>query len=48
MVTTHEAIRGMQEIIIIIEGMIVEIKFTIGIGVGHLKDGIKVGEMIDV
>ena len=28
----------MQEIIIIIEGMIIGIKFTIGIGVGHLRD----------
>ena len=48
MVAMHEAIRGMQEIIIIIEGMIIEIEFMIGIGVGHLKDRIEVGEMIEV
>ena len=46
MVTTHEVIRGMQQIIVIIEGMIIGIKFMIGIGVGHLRDGIEVGEMI--
>ena len=48
MVTMHEVIRGMQEIIIIIEGMIIGIKFIIGIGVGHLRDRIEVGEMIGV
>ena len=48
MVTTHEVIRGMQEIIIIIEGMIIGIEFMIGIGVGYLKDRIEVGEMMEV
>ena len=48
MVTTHEVIRGMQEIIIIIEGMIIGIGFMIGIGVGQLKDRIEVGEMTEV
>ena len=38
----------MQETIIIIEGMIIGIKFMIGIGVGHLRDRIEVGEMIEV
>ena len=47
MVTTHEVIRGMQEIIII-EGMTIGIEFIIGIGVGHLRDRIEVGEMIEV
>ena len=48
MVTMHEVIRGMQEIIIIIEGIITGIKLSIGIGVGHLRDRIEVGEMIEV
>ena len=47
-VTMHEVIRGMQEKIAIIEGMIIGIKFTIGIGVEHLKDRIGVGEMIEM
>ena len=33
MVTTCEVIRGMGEIMLIIEGMIIEIKITTGIGV---------------
>ena len=32
----------------IIEGMIIGIEFMIGIGVGHLKDRMEVGEMIEV
>ena len=48
MVTTHKVIRGMGEIIATIEGMVIEIKITIGIAVGHLKDRIEVGEMIEV
>ena len=48
MVATHEVIRGMWEIIAIIEGMIIGIEFTIGIGVEHLRDRIEVGEMIEV
>ena len=35
----------MGEIMVIIEGMIIGIEFTTGIGVGHLKDRIEVGEM---
>ena len=38
----------MQEIIATIEGMIIGIMFTIGIGVEHLKDRIEVGQMIEV
>ena len=48
MVITHQVIRGMQEIIIIVEGMIIGIKLMIGIGIGHLRDRIEVGEMIEV
>ena len=48
MVTMHQVIRGMQEIIIIIEGMIIGIEFMIGIGVGHLRDQMEVREMIEV
>ena len=48
MVTTHEVIRGMGEIIVIIEGMIIGIKFMTGIGIGNLRDRIEVGEMIEV
>ena len=48
MVTTCEVIRGMGEIIATIEGMVIEMIITIGIGVGHLKDRIEVGEMIEV
>ena len=48
MVITLEVVRGMQEIIIIIEEMIIGIEFMIGIGVGHLRDRIEVGEIIEV
>ena len=48
MVSMHEVIRGMGEIIVTIEGMVIEIKVTTGIGVEHLKDRIEVGEMIAV
>ena len=48
MVTTYGVIRGMGEIKVTIEGMVIEIKITMGIGVGHLKDRIEVGEMIEV
>ena len=48
MVTTHEVIRGMGEIMVIIEGMVIEIKIMTGIAVGHLKDMIEIGEMIEV
>ena len=44
MVTMHDVIRGMGEIMVIIEGMIIGIKFMTGIGVGHLRDRIKVGD----
>ena len=43
MITMHEVIRGMQEIITIIEGMIIGIKFMVGIGVEHLRDRMEVG-----
>ena len=48
MVIMHEVIRGIQVIIIIIEGKIIGIDFMIEIGVGHLKDRIGVGEMTEV
>ena len=48
MVTTCEVIRVMGEIIATTEGMVTEIKITIGIGVGHLKDRVEIGEMIEV
>ena len=47
-VTMHEVIRDMGEIMVIIEGMIIWIEFMTGIGVGHLRDRIEVGEMIGV
>ena len=48
MVTMCEVIRGMGEIIATTEGMVIEIKIMIGIGLGHLKDMIEIGEMIEV
>ena len=48
MVTMCKVIRGMGEIMVIIEGMVIEIKIMTGIGVGYLKDMIEVGEMIEV
>ena len=48
LVTTCEVIRGMGEIMVIIEGMVIEIKIMTGIGVGHLRDRIEVGQMIEV
>ena len=47
-VTKHEVIGCMAEIMVIIEGMIIGIEFMTGIGVGHLRDRIEVGEMIGV
>ena len=40
--------KGMGEIMVIIEGMIIGIEITVGIGVGHLRDRIEIGEMIEV
>ena len=48
MVTTCKVIRGIGEIMVIIEGMIIEIKIMTGIGVGHLKGRVEVGKMIEV
>ena len=48
MVTMCMVIRGMGEIIAAIEGMVIEIEIMTGIGVGHLKERIEVGEMIEV
>ena len=48
MVTMHEVFRGMGEIIVIIEGVIIGIEVTTEIEVGHLRDRIEVGEMIEV
>ena len=47
MITMHKVIRGMRGTIVI-EGMIIGIDFMIEIGVGHLKDRIEVGEIIEV
>ena len=47
MVTMHEVIRGMQGTMVI-EGMIIGIDFIVEIGVGHLKDRIEAGEMMEV
>ena len=46
----HEVIKGMGDIIIIttIEEAIMEINITIGIGVGHLKDRLEIGEIADM
>ena len=41
MVTMHEAIKGMEEVVM-------EIKFIIEEGIGHLKDRIEVGGMTEV
>ena len=48
MVTTRKVIRDMGETIATIERMVIEIKIMTEIGVGHLKDRIGVGEMIEV
>ena len=48
MVTTCKVIRDMGEIMVIIQGMIIGIEFMTGIGVGHLRDRIEVGEMKEV
>ena len=48
MVTALEVIRDMGEIMVIIEGFVIEIKIMAGIGVAHLKDRIEIGEMIEV
>ena len=45
--TTHEAIRGIQEITIM-EETVTEINLIVEDGVGHLKDRIEVGEIIEV
>ena len=38
MVTTHEVTRGMEEVMVIIEGVVIEIKIMTALGVGHLTD----------
>ena len=49
-VTIQEVIRGTGEIIIItiVEEVIIGIKVSIGIGVDHMKDRVKIGEIIEV
>ena len=47
MATTHEVIKGMEDITIM-EEVDMEIKLIIEEGVGHLKDIIEVGEMTEV
>ena len=46
MATTHEVIRGIEEIIIMAEA-VTEINLIAENGVGHLKDKIEVGEMTE-
>ena len=45
--TIHEAIRGIQEITIM-EETVMKIKIIVEDGVGHLKERIEVGEIIEV
>ena len=47
MVAEHEVIKSMEDITIM-EEVVTEIKLIIEEGVGHLKDRIEVGEMIEV
>ena len=44
MVIICEVIKGMGDIITVTEGVLIEIKITVGIGVGHLKDRIEIGD----
>ena len=45
----QEVVKGMEDrIIIIMEGETFEIKITIEIGVGHTKDRIEIGGMLEV
>ena len=50
MVIIQEVIRGTGEIIItiIIEEVIIGIKVTIGVGIGHMKGRVEIGEIIGV
>ena len=45
---TREVVRGTETIIMIIEGMTIEVKVMVEIGVGHYIDRIEVGEEIEV
>ena len=47
MATMHEAIRGIQEITIM-EEAVMKINLIVEDGVGHLKDRIEAGEIIEV
>ena len=47
MATTHEAIRGIQEITIM-EETVMEINLIVEDGVVHLKDRIEAGDIIEV
>ena len=47
MATTHDVIRGIEEILITAE-VVTEINLIAEDGVGHLKDRIEVGEMTEV
>ena len=47
MATTHQVIKGMEDITIT-EEMVLEIKLIIAEEVGHLKDRIEVGETTEV
>ena len=45
----QEVTKGMGDIIMIItiEGVVIEIKITIGTGVGHMKDRIEMEETVE-
>ena len=45
--TIHEVITGMGDIIIITEEVVVEIKITIGIVVGHMKNRVGTEETVE-
>ena len=47
MATTHEVIKGMEEITIM-EEVVIGISSIVGIGVDHLRDKVEIGEMTEV
>ena len=48
MITTHDIIRGMGEIMVIIEGMVIKNQIYDRNRIRQLKDRIEVGEIIEV
>ena len=47
MVIIFEVIKGKGDTITVTEGVVIEIKITVGIGVSHLKDRIEIGEIVE-